>query len=550
MKRKNLLVVLFSVIVLSIPGFFVIAQEATLIVDGREVTISNIVLPNAIQNVVYITDYKVDSENYYFVVTSSGNYKVKWDGSSYEEEEEYNGYYYDVIMLGDDETEEKYAVAYCPLDWYDEIIDEDDCEVLTDFIYGDDVRANIFEDGYGNDPDNYLIKIYDDDTGESGVIDINGNVVVAMSDDISIEDLNPSLHAALVFNYVTDRYELYVNNVVVDSLTEEEAGEYYGPSETEMVVLYSKNNKYYYGIVNSGDGEYTYIIDGTGTVIKTFTQEIEKSDDQVINGIVYMQKVNIKDVTYIQIAYKVDGDDYYTLLDTNLEYVFDEEDYVYVSEGFIWRIIVTVVGEEENVTAEVYDFDLNLIYSEEDCYDIYETAASNFQYTTSISEGKYLFRVISDTEKYILIDVGERESINLNGVVKDEDGNYLEDATIELHSRVLTTQTSEYGYFSILDAAVGEHTLVIKNSAGTILAELPITLESGTATGINDNVITFKEGVENITVYISLTENGAEITKVVDGAINPETGDNIGIYFIILILSLISLGYVYKKRYN
>ena len=147
---------------------------------------------------------------------------------------------------------------------------------------------------------------------------------------------------------------------------------------------------------------------------------------------------------------------------------------------------------------------------------------------------------------------GQRGTIST--VLTDGNGSPIPGNTIELHSVVLTKVTDSAGKVTFSNVLFVDHTLIIKDSGGTVLATFALKMSKGTASGyvINGSEIDVSYTGHTVSVQLDISFDGEEAT-VEDVTIldNPDTGGSpewlIWAAITALILAVIAAAVVMKR---
>jgi hypothetical protein len=101
------------------------------------------------------------------------------------------------------------------------------------------------------------------------------------------------------------------------------------------------------------------------------------------------------------------------------------------------------------------------------------------------------------------------QTFALTGMLLDSNGNPVENAVIEVHSKVRTGITDENGIFGISGVEVGNHEMVIKNLSNEVMATDSITLEGGQSETITnkDIIADTNNAAINMTVKLGEASN-------------------------------------------
>ena len=129
--------------------------------------------------------------------------------------------------------------------------------------------------------------------------------------------------------------------------------------------------------------------------------------------------------------------------------------------------------------------------------------------------------------------------------------NYI----VEIHSKVQSSRSDSSGNVSFNGIEFGNHTIYVKNEAGTTLASKNLELVKGDSFSIDGDKITVKPG-QTISFSLVVKDSNLTIQDVqnLEAVSSPKTGDytNVNLWIITLFISLagISLELVtlYKKR--
>ncbi len=117
-----------------------------------------------------------------------------------------------------------------------------------------------------------------------------------------------------------------------------------------------------------------------------------------------------------------------------------------------------------------------------------------------------------------------KSTVSASFTVVNENGDTISGLMLELHSTPQYSKTDSNGVAKFDSVEFGKHTLYIKNLKTGKKISKAFTLESGTASGIKDNVITVKEN-ESFSAVIRY--NGEEIELLTDTVDNIESGAGI-----------------------
>ena len=165
---------------------------------------------------------------------------------------------------------------------------------------------------------------------------------------------------------------------------------------------------------------------------------------------------------------------------------------------------------------------------------------------TGYSGGEKMLMPLEDKTLYAVWTEnfsGQRGMIG--AVLKDDNGNPLSGYTIELHSVVLTGVTDADGKVTFSNASFEDHTLIIKDSGGTVLATFTLKMNEGSASGyvINGSEIDVTYTGHTVSVQIDISFDGEEAT-IEDVTIldNPDTGDSIWPVLMWLLIGIVSAG--------
>ena len=165
---------------------------------------------------------------------------------------------------------------------------------------------------------------------------------------------------------------------------------------------------------------------------------------------------------------------------------------------------------------------------------------------TGYSGGEKMLMPLEDKTLYAVWTEnfsGQRGMIG--AVLTDDNGNPLPGYTIELHSVVLTGVTDADGKVTFSNASFEDHTLIIKDSGGNVLATFTLKMSEGSASGyvINGSEIDVKYTGQTVSVQIDISFDGEEAT-IEDVTIldNPDTGDSIWPVLMWLLIGIVSAG--------
>ena len=101
------------------------------------------------------------------------------------------------------------------------------------------------------------------------------------------------------------------------------------------------------------------------------------------------------------------------------------------------------------------------------------------------------------------------QTFALTGMLLDSNGDPIENAVIEVHSKVRTGITDENGIFGIAGVEVGDHELTVKTTSNEVIATDSITLASGQSETISnkDIVADTNNAAVNMTIKLGETAN-------------------------------------------
>ena len=127
--------------------------------------------------------------------------------------------------------------------------------------------------------------------------------------------------------------------------------------------------------------------------------------------------------------------------------------------------------------------------------------------------------------------------------VLSADGMSLNGMTLELHSTPQSAILGEDGFAKFNPIEFGEHTIILKDKDGNVLAEKHITVNAGMSFAVNGDVVTAVRG-SNCTLTVRYNGDGTMTLVSIQGTDSPQTGDNshLNIYLVIMMLALIALG--------
>ena len=174
--------------------------------------------------------------------------------------------------------------------------------------------------------------------------------------------------------------------------------------------------------------------------------------------------------------------------------------------------------------------------------------------TTVISYTILVTRAAKDTDDNEQVAEG---TVDINGIIIDDNGQPIPNLTVELHSDVQVVVTNENGEFKFKDVSLSTHELIIKDSDGNILKTFSLVIHTGDDFNwdkTNDVTIDISKSINVVALEITIKIGEGEDISIVNitSIENPNTGDAYDqILFalcILLISSVSSLSIINKIK--
>lgn len=116
---------------------------------------------------------------------------------------------------------------------------------------------------------------------------------------------------------------------------------------------------------------------------------------------------------------------------------------------------------------------------------------------------------------------GVKSYITLICALKDKDGNPMKDYTVEIHSETKTSVTDVNGYCRFSNVEIGEHTIVVKDKNGNIVAEQKVVFSSDGETALDLYHIKAADG-ETYTLSLTVDDGKMSLSDLKKGDKTPE----------------------------
>lgn len=140
------------------------------------------------------------------------------------------------------------------------------------------------------------------------------------------------------------------------------------------------------------------------------------------------------------------------------------------------------------------------------------------------------------------------QKVGLSGILEDDGGSTLAGYAVELRSTPREVVTDASGRFYFDNVTLEDHTLIVKDKAGTALATYGLKLTQGDEFAWADdgsgNVdVVVNQSIITVSVDITVPEEGNVSIDRIEGQSNPKTGDNgVPWWLIIMLISAVSIG--------
>ncbi len=303
------------------------------------------------------------------------------------------------------------------------------------------------------------------------------------------------------------------------------------------------NNVSYFLAVSDIDNS-VFLFDSTGK--KTdISMENYEFDDQ------YSFLSNNNNILIIDFYNLTDGSLYKNKiinLDLNITKVLNG----YVMEGYNAdmdkELNLGLLIEHNDDSVALYDYKLNKILDipiSESNYDIdfvyYPLTGINGTYIVR----KTIYGRSSSTYQLLKVVIEDAKKVNVKGILLDENNNKLANTKVILNDGTPVI-TDENGNFEFNNVYEEINSLSFKNANDEILANGEMRLNPKDATALTDGIVEFKTGDNNsIVLTVKLNGDNVELVSVTDYVApvipNPNTNDNITLYFITAIITIMSL---------
>lgn len=153
---------------------------------------------------------------------------------------------------------------------------------------------------------------------------------------------------------------------------------------------------------------------------------------------------------------------------------------------------------------------------------------------TAIGEGITSIKATADgvsAKCTVSVQAVPEQHITVMGKLLDDSGKPLTGYTVELHSTPRATITNSKGRYSFSNVKIIDHTLTVKNTAGSILKTFDVFLEKGEAfsweSQDNDSIHTVVQSdTASIDITINITEESTVAIDNIKNIVNPQTGEN------------------------
>lgn len=122
-----------------------------------------------------------------------------------------------------------------------------------------------------------------------------------------------------------------------------------------------------------------------------------------------------------------------------------------------------------------------------------------------------------------------QQRITMQGKLEDENSNPREGYIVELQSTPRTVITDGAGRYSFTDVEIEDHTLIIKDTTGTVLKTFSFNISKGSefswSQPADDKIETVvQKNTTKIDVTIIVAEDGSVTVDSIDNIVNPKTG--------------------------